>query len=145
MDRYVTLMLQLVQGYPWISAPEILGHLASAGPLRNGEQIAELFRGVLIFHGAVARMAPVRFAVLYGELNGLPITTRVPEDEWIGNAAPSSDGHNGRWPPQVAREGPAFPIRMIRSEGGAVQRYPHEGEYADDYMRSEDSESSMED
>ena len=144
VDTMVTVMLQLIQENPWIPIPEMMDRMVEFGPLRNREDILEVFRGRPIFRWTTTRIETVRTAVVNNVIQDLPVSTRPPANERVGFTIPGTDRYIGWWAPQIAGEGNLFPVHMISLEGGRLQRYPHEGEYTEDYIRGEDSDPSME-
>ena len=143
VDTMVTVMLQLIQENPWIPMPAMMDRMVEFGPLHNRGDILELFRGRPIFRWTAMRVETVRAAVVGNMMRDLPVSTRVPENERVGYTIPSTDRYIGWWASRIAGEGQLFPVHMIPIEGGRLYRYPHEGEYTEDYFRSEDTSTSM--
>ena len=83
-------------------------------------------------------MNAVRLAVLRGGINGLPMTTRVPDNVEVGATIPPSDGYRGWRSPRVVGGGPSFPIGIILVEGGVLDK----GAHTDDGLQDNTLEST---
>ena len=105
----------------------------------------EVYRGRTTFYSTANRMEVVRIATLRGELNGLPLTTRVLVDSEIGTTAPEHGHFAEPWPARVTGRRPLATVGGMRLGERRINRCPHDGVYTADYMRVHDSESSGED
>ena len=171
VNSYVTLMLQAIQEDPWIAQPDLMDFLIWAEPLHSTGQLVRKLRGRQLFRITVDRLTVVRTAALRDEiagvtvpegkragfrkgvpknpagstpLEGLPVSTRIPEGGHAGETVPADGDFIGWWPPQVIGEGPAFPTRAIRVEGGIIQSYPRGGTGAGDFSQDEVTDAKSE-
>lgn len=168
----MALMLQATQEDPWLARPDLMDFLIWAGPLHSTGQLVRKLRGRQIFRITVDRLTVVRTAALRdgiagvtvpeGEragfpkgvsknpagstpLGGLPVSTRIPEGGRAGETVPADGDFIGWWPPQVFGEGPVFPTRAIRVEGGIIQSYPRGGTGTGDFLQDGVTDAKSED
>ena len=87
-----------------------------------------VFRGRPNYRRTVERFNVARLAMLRGEFDSLPVTTRIPVDGMAGEAYPSNVWYIIWWSPRINEKEPFIPVRMISAEGGLLRRYPHEGD-----------------
>ena len=139
----VTIIIQLMIRYPWITLEEILNYLTWIGPAYNVRRLMRMFGGRAVFMKTMTRLDVIRQARIKGTLDLLPI-----DAEPFDGTIPAVEGNIGQWAPNMIGAGPPF---QHPSPGGQLpweplHRYPHEGTYSGDLWEEQswDSEGSLE-
>ena len=156
IEHYTTMILRKLISDPYASVPEILETMREVGPFQEKQTIIQVFGGREILRKTISRMNTVRRAVLNGTLGDLPVGTRMPPGEEVGQTIPETDRFIESWAPwrmrgerhhelglQMEPEYLFEEDPMFDDRAPDINRYPHKGEDTEGYLEDTESETDM--